>query len=258
MHGHRGALTLFPTLEADLACPNRYVRTHVFREEVPGPFASAALGKEVHARIARSLRRGAPVDLSPFRLPRRLVLSQGESLEGLLERARASLERFEAHHRPLLDGQKLWVEERLTARFTLDGRPVELKGRLDVLTEGGKVLDWKTSSPRDPSQLRFYLFLFHQATGKEPCEARAVGLVGGEELREAWSGEIIPWGYRRLQVLKGILEAALANPRVNPGPACRYCPYAHACPASVAPPRRLVDTLTGEARPLILGEEGLK
>ncbi len=250
-----GALTLFPTLEADLACPSRYVRTHVFREEVPGPFASTALGKEVHARIAQSLRQGAPVDLRPFRLPRRLVLSQEESLDGLLERARASLERFEACHRPLLAGQALWVEERLSAEFTLDGQPLEFRGRVDVRTAGGEILDWKTSSPKDPHQLRLYLFLLRQTTGKEPREARAVGLADGKELREAWSEEIIPWGYRRLQAMKEALEAALANPRVNPGPACRHCPYAHACPASVAPPRRLVDTFTGEVRPLVPGGE---
>lgn len=253
MPSRDGTPILFPSLEADLACPSRYVRTYVLREEVPGPFASTALGKEVHARIARSLRQGTPVDLSPMRLPRRVVLSEGEGLDGLMERAETALKRFEGDYRPLLRGQELWVEEKLVARLTLDGQPLHLHGRVDVWTDGGEVFDWKTSAPRDPHQLRFYLFLLHQATGTEPRTARAVDLVGGAELVEAWSPEVVRWGYQRLRAMKEAVEAALDNPRTVPGPACRYCPYAHACPASVAPPRRLVDTLTGESHPLVPG-----
>lgn len=254
MSGRGTAVTLYPTLEVDLACPSRYVRARVRKELVPAPFASTVLGKEVHERIASSLRGGVPVNQESFRLPRRVLLSEGEELGSLLGRAQRSLARFEADYRPDLWGEPCLVEEFLTWNLELDGELLQFVGRLDLLL-GQEVWDWKTGSPKNGrEQLRLYLFLLYGATGEPPRLARAVSLESGEEAAEAWSGEIVSWGYAWLRRVRKALEAALANPEaLNPGPACRYCPYAHACQASVAPKRYLLDTRTGEVTDLAEG-----
>lgn len=265
-------MILYPTLEADLTCPSRYVRTRLRKEPTLAPFASTVLGKEVHERIASSLHRGvavsqaddplqdglSPVHRKAFRLPRRVMLSEGEKLDSLLDRAQRSLARFEADYRPGLQGKAYQVEEFLAWNLDLDGEPVCFMGKLDLLLGQGEdqeVWDWKTGNPKNSQkQLRLYLFLVHGATGNPPRLARAVGLESGEEVVEAWSGEIIPWGYAWLRRMRENLNAALANPKaLNPGPACRYCPYAHACPASAAPGRYLLDTCTGEMMEVAAG-----
>ncbi|RIH88263.1 PD-(D/E)XK nuclease superfamily protein [Meiothermus luteus] len=243
--------TLYPTLEADLACPSRYVRTQLHKEPSLAPFASTALGKEVHGRIATSLRLGLPVNQGAFRLPRRVMLSEGEKLDDLLNRAQRGLARFEADYRPNLEGEAHRVEAFVEWKLELDGKPVRFVGKLDLLL-GQEIWDWKTGNPGGSrEQLRLYLFLAYGATGNPPRLARAVGLESGEEVVEPWSEEIIPWGYARLRRMQESLCTALANPKaLNPGRACRYCPYAHACSASQAPGRYLLDTRTGEVTEL--------
>ncbi len=175
---------LYPTLEADLACPSRYVRARVRKELVPAPFASAVLGKEVHERIALSLREGVQVNQGGFRLPRRVLLSEGEELGSLLERAQRSLTRFEADYRPDLGGDPCLVEEFLAWNLELDEKLVRLMGKLDLLLghgEGQEIWDWKTGSPKNSrEQMRLYLFLAYGATGNPPRLARAIGLESGE------------------------------------------------------------------------------
>ncbi|RIH88969.1 PD-(D/E)XK nuclease family protein [Calidithermus roseus] len=262
-------MILYPTLEADLTCPSRYVRARLRKEPTLAPFASTVLGKEVHERIASSLRQGVvvsqaddplrdvtggggrPVHRKTFQLPRRVMLSEGEKLDSLLDRAQKGLARFEADYRPGLQGEAHRVEEFLAWNLELEGELVRFMGKLDLLLSQGEdqeVWDWKTGNPKNSrEQLRLYLFLVYGATGNPPRLARAVGLESGEEVVEVWSEEVIPWGYAWLQRMRKSLSAALTNPRaLNPGPVCRYCPYAHACPASAAPRRYLLDTRTGE------------
>lgn len=263
-------VTLYPTLEADLSCPSRYVRAKLHKELILAPFASTVLGREVHERIASSLRPGSeeskreysaqdrllPLLHKAFQLPRRVILSEGEDLDNLLGRAKECLLRFEADYCPRLQGEVYRVEEFLAWELELDGEPIRFVGKLDLLLGQGEdqeVWDWKTGSPKNSrEQLRLYLFLVYGATGNPPRLARAVGLESGEEVVEAWSGEIIPWGYAWLRRMRKGLNTALTNPKaLNPGPACRYCSYAHACPASAAPRRYLLDIRTGEVTDLL-------
>ncbi len=268
------AMNLYPTLEAELSCPSRYARAKLHKELILAPFASTVLGGEVHQRIASSLRSGSeeskreysakdgpsPLLHKAFQLPRRVILSEDEDLDGLLGRAKNCLAHFETDYWPRLQGEVYRVEEFLAWELELDGEQIRFVGKLDVLLGQGKnqeVWDWKTGSPKNSrEQLRLYLFLVYGATGNPPRLARAVGLEGGEEVLEAWSEEIIPWGYAWLRRMRKGLNTALANPKaLNPGPACRYCSYAHACPASAAPKRYLLDIRTGEVTDLVT--EGL-
>ncbi len=235
---------LYPTLPRDLACPSRFART-LRREPVPAPFLSTVLGKQVHQRIAQALRAGRPVAQSAFPLPRRVLLFESETLEGLTSRAHRALTRFEQTYRPQLQGP-LQVEVRL--QHAVEGHL--LVGRLDLLTPG-MIWDWKTGSPQDSeAQLSLYLVLA-RAKGLAVREARAVGLGDGTERRVAWSDGILPWARRWVRLTHEQLRRALAHPdALNPGPACRYCPYAHACPAAQAPARWVVDTHSGTRRPV--------
>lgn len=250
----QGTVVLYPSIKGDLACPSRFTRAKVHKEHCTAPFASTVLGSKVHEHIAKSLRSGLPASQEIPVLPRRLILNDGESLDRLLERAHRSIDRFNVQYRPQLITKALQVEKSLSWDVSLGGRPVRFLGKVDlILEEDLEILDWKTGSLQGShDQLRLYLFLVYQTTGKTPSLARAVSLESGEEVVEPWSNDIVTWGYDWLGSTKKSLDMVMANPQaLNPGPACRYCPYAHACPASAAPARYLLDTRTGELEELL-------
>ncbi|MDR5702616.1 MAG: PD-(D/E)XK nuclease family protein [Armatimonadota bacterium] len=243
------------TGESELACPYRYVRTHLQEEYILAPFAASWFGQKVHERISRSLRYGLPIDERPFWLPPKLVLQEGEDLQELIRRANAGLQRFEREIRPSLLGKSLSIEERFVWDFWLEGRPVRLVGKMDVVVTGAEVdeiLDWKTGDVAgSQDQLRYYLVLYHRSTGKVAQRARAIGLETGDTLEESWDEELEEWAMTRVATMVELKLRTLEKPdQREPGPQCRFCPFASTCPASVAPSRYLVDTRTGQISPL--------
>lgn len=244
--------TFSATGESELACPYRYVRTHLQEEYILAPFAASWVGQKVHERIARSLRYSLPVDERPFWLPPKLVLQEGENLQELVRRAELGLQRFEREIRPSLANKSLFVEERFEWDFWLGAQPIRLVGKLDVVVEGAEVLDWKTGSVTgSQDQLRYYLVLYRRSTGRVARVARAIGLETGETLEESWNDDLEDWVMTRVTAMVELKRRALEEPdRRDPGFQCGYCPFATACPASIAPPRYLVDTRSGRISPL--------
>ena len=244
--------TLSPTLASTLTCPRRTTLERVERARTVAPLAASALGRAVHARIARSIRDGREADTSAFRLPKRVLLREEDDLEGLLWRARQSLSFFNVRCRPWLGAHDILAVERfITWQLVRKGRPIRFIGKLDLVvrTPGGVlVVDWKTGGLEGcEDQLHFYLALRHQETGETELSAQAVSLSAEKTVEVGWDEELSGWALNRVDDMLGRLEAVRAEPyRAEPGRGCHYCPYAHACEASSAGKRSVLDTWSGE------------
>jgi CRISPR/Cas system-associated exonuclease Cas4 (RecB family) len=243
---------LYPTLRTELTCPSRYTRSKVRREPIPAPFASSIYGKVAHQRIAQSLCLGKPPDHVPIALPARVMLNDGEDLEALSDRAMDSLHYWEQKCLPWLEQlEVLAVEHRTVWSLERHSKRVRFSGVLDLIVrtpKGQLIVDWKTGSLQGAQeQLAFYLILHYQETGCCGLQAEAISLSSGEVEGIHWQPEYEGWVLSQLDEMLGALETIQAHPdKVMPGPHCRYCPYAHDCPASCAGQRRVVSTRTGE------------
>ena len=240
------------SLTATLACPRRYTLERVERRLVPAPFVSSFLGRRVHQRVARSLREDEPASLESFRLPRRLLLREGDDVNTLLHRATESLHFFNRKGRPWVEGHTLLhTEHFISVPLRGCGLPLWGSGKLDAILEmrrGELIVDWKTGALAQPTaQLRFYLELRRLETGCDALRAEALSLSSGESVVVAWDEGTHGWFQEHVYEMVARLEDARTHPdRLVPGTHCGYCPYAHGCEASEAGPRRVLDTETGE------------
>ena len=250
-------LALSYSLESVLRCPRRFHLEKVHRERVLAPFASSVLGREVHRRIAVSLRHGEPADEGSFALPKRVLLPKGETLDDLTWRAQHALTFFNVKCRAWLGEQRLrHVEHYIVQPVELGGATVQVSGILDLIftsAEGDVLIDWKTgSAQRSEDQLRFYLGLRFLETGRAPRQAEAVGLSAGDSLCVGWDEDLPAWFGGKLEQMHTNLGACHTQAAV-PGRHCTYCPYAQGCEVGEAPERYLLDTHTGELTEMVYG-----
>ncbi len=250
-------LALSYSLGSVLRCPRRFHLEKVRRERVLAPFASSVLGREVHRRIAVSLRHGEPADEGSFALPKRVLLPKGETLDDLTWRAQHALTFFNVKCRAWLGEQRIChVEHYIVRPVGLGGATIQVSGILDLIftsAEGDVLIDWKTgSAQRSEDQLRFYLGLRFLETGRAPRQAEAVGLSAGDSLCVTWDEDLLAWFGGKLERLKRDLEAYHTQEAV-PGRHCTYCPYAQGCEVGEAPERYLLDTHTGELTEIVHG-----
>ena len=244
------------SLESVLRCPRRFYLERVRRERVVAPFASSYFGKRVHQRIATSLRTNLPADTSAFRLPRRLLLQGGETLDDLAWRAQNALTLFNLKCRLWLRDKEIkHVEHYLLQPYRSGDVDIKVSGILDLILtsrKGDTLIDWKTGSAHESEdQLKFYLMLRYLETGREPRHAEAISLSTGEPLCVEWSEAIPRWFEGRLLEMSRRVERCQDDAEVaEAGRHCTYCPYAHACDQSEAPGGCVLDTFTGEVQGL--------
>jgi PD-(D/E)XK nuclease superfamily len=248
---------LYPTLEQTLSCPKRYTLEKVQRKDVPAPFMTSELGKQVHSRIAHSLRTGKAANQQEFCLPRRLLLNQGESADTLMTRAYDCLHNFNEHYQPWLAGlEVIAVEQKLCFKPNWFDEPVTISGVIDAIvktTDGLRLLDWKTGGLiRTDEQLRWYLALYSMDYPDVRLEAWAVNLFSSETILVKDFETPQQWLYTKVKALLTSLQIARDNPyKTVSGQQCWYCPYAQECDSSKAKPRVMLDTVTGELTQII-------
>lgn len=226
------------SLSQTLRCPRRFGLEKLQKEPVLAPFASSVLGGEVHARIAAGLRNREPADERPFRLPKRVLLHAGESLDDLIWRAHTALTFYNAKCYAWLCARNVYrVENYISRSYKLEGEIVQVSGILDLVLstpEEDVLIDWKTgSAQRSEDQLKFYLMLRFLETGRRPRHAEAVALGTGEPLCIPWDDSVEPWFARKLERMRRDLGACSTGEAVS-GTHCSYCPYAHRCELSEA------------------------
>jgi PD-(D/E)XK nuclease superfamily len=246
------AIYLYPTLEQTLSCPKRYTQEKVERKAVLAPFMTSEIGRQVHGRIAHSLRSGKLANESEFCLPRRLILNQGESADTLMTRAYACLNNFNQHCRPWLAGlEVVAVEQKLSFKPAWFTEAITVSGIIDAVvktSEGILLLDWKTGSMASANeQLRWYFALYSMMNPDERLEARAINLFNSETIVVKNFAMSQSWLYTKVKALLASLMLVRDNPnKVVAGQQCNYCHYAQNCEASKAKPRVMLDTFDGE------------
>jgi CRISPR/Cas system-associated exonuclease Cas4 (RecB family) len=247
---------LYPTIEQTLICPKRFKLEKVMRKEVIAPFLSTELGKQVHTRIASSLRSGKPASTKAFYLPRRLIYNQGDCPETLMLRAYTCLENFNQHCYPWLETlEVIGIEEKFKCQLDGFAEVVTISGVVDaVIKTSGDILllDWKTGSMANASeQLKWYSALYHMKSPEHQLEARAINLFDGETIEVKDFENPQAWLYTKVKAFLELTLLARDNPdKMVAGSQCSYCPYAQGCEASQARSRFVLDTLDGEVIPL--------
>jgi hypothetical protein len=251
------APTLYPTLEQTLSCPKRYTLETVQRKDVLAPFMTSELGRQVHSRIAHSLRTGEPANEQEFSLPRRLLLNYGESVDTLMTRAYECLHNFNEHCRPWLEGfEVVAVEHKVCKTVNWFEEPVNLSGRIDAVLRSSEgyflLLDWKTGGMiRTDEQLKWYVALYAMDDPDCALEARAMNIVSSETVVVKDFERPQVWLYEKVKALLTLLKLAKQQPmKTVAGQQCYYCPYAEGCGSSVAKPRTMLDTFDGEVMAL--------
>lgn len=248
---------LYPTLEQTLSCPKRYTLETIQRKDVLAPFMTSELGRQVHNRIAHSLRTGKPANEQEFSLPRRLLLNHGENGDTLMTRAYECLHNFNEHCRPWLEGlEVVAVEQRVSVSVNWFEEPINLSGRIDAVLRNFDgsflLLDWKTGGMiRSDEQLKWYVALYEMSNPDCVLEARALNLVSSETVvvRDFENPQV--WLYEKVKALLMLLKLAKQQPlKAVAGQQCHYCPYAEGCGSSVAKPRTMLDTFDGEVMAL--------
>ncbi len=252
------AHSLYPTLEQTLSCPKRYTLEIVQRKDVPAPFMTSELGRQVHHRIAHSLRTGTPAKERDFSLPRRLLLNHAESADTLMTRAYECLHNFNEHCRPwLVDLEVVAVEHKVSTAVNWFEEPTVLSGRIDAVLRNPDgsllLLDWKTGGMiRTDEQLKWYVALYTMNNPDGVLEARAMNLVSSEAVVVKDFEKPQAWLYEKVKALLTLLKLAKQQPmKAVAGQQCYYCPYARACGSSVAKPRTMLDTFDGEVMALV-------
>lgn len=251
------AIKLYPTLEQTLSCPKRYTLETVQRNNVLAPFMTSELGKQVHNRIAHSLRTGKPANKQEFSLPRRLLLNHGESTDTLMTRAYECLHNFNEHCRPWLIGLEVMaVEHKVSTTVNWFEEPINLSGRIDAVLrtpDSLLLLDWKTGGMiRTDEQLKWYVALYTMNNPDCVLEARAMNLVSSETVVVKDFEKPQVWLYEKVKALLTLLKLAKQQPmKAVAGQQCHYCPYAEGCGSSVAKPRTMLDTFDGEVMALV-------
>ena len=241
---------LSPSLNAVLRCPRRFHLEKLRRARTLAPFASSALGQEVHRRIAQSLREGAPADEGALTPPRRVLLQAGETLDSLIWRAQCALTLYNVKCRAWLQAHPVKaVEHYCRQPYQSGAEQVTVSGIFDLILasdEGDVLVDWKTGgADRSETQLKFYLVLRFLETGQPPRRAEAISLSTGRSLTVPWTPDLPLWFGEMVASMMRWLEACRED-TPEAGGHCRYCPYAYGCEHSEAPGRTLSDTFTGE------------
>lgn len=246
------AIYLYPTLEQTLSCPKRFTLEKVERKETVAPFMTSELGRQVHGRIAHSLRSNTPANEREFCLPRRLLLNQGECADTLMTRAYACLEHFNTHCRPwLADAEVVAVEHKIVSGLSWFDEAVTISGVIDAVIktrEGVLLLDWKTSSLAGADeQLRWYFALYAMTNPDVTLEARAINLFNSETCVVKDFATPHSWLATKVKALLTSFKLAQENKdKAVAGQQCSYCPYAEGCGSSKAKPRIMLDTFDGE------------
>lgn len=246
------AITLYPTLAQTLSCPKRYTLEKVQRKEILAPFMTSELGRQVHNRIAHSLRSNKPANESELCLPRRLLLSQGESPDTLMTRAYACLEHFNNYYRPwLAEFEVVAVEHKIVSRLSWFDEAITISGVIDAVVktpDGVLLLDWKTGSMAGvDEQLRWYFALYCMDQPETQLEARAINLFSSETYVVKDFATPQSWLANKVRALLSSFKLAQENKhKAVAGRQCQYCPYAEGCGSSTAKARVMLDTFTGE------------
>lgn len=124
------------------------------------------------------------------------------------------------------------------AEVSLESEPAEgvvLRGSVDAVFEGEggtRLIDWKTGSLGDPSQLAFYAMLWAIDRGEIPGRIEAVSVGTGERVEEVPSRGLIDdtadRTARAVDALRTSWESGDSLDRVA-GPWCRWCPLLDDC-----------------------------
>jgi hypothetical protein len=246
------AISLYPTLEQTLSCPKRFTLEKVQRKETLAPFMTSELGRQVHGRIAHSLRSKTPANESEFCLPRRLLLNQGESTETLMTRAYACLEHFNNYCRPwLAEFEVVAVEHKITTSLAWFDEDLKITGVIDAVVktpDGVLLLDWKTGGMFGADeQLRWYFALYTMTNPDVVLEARAINLFSSETCVVKNFATPQSWLATKVKALLTSFKLAQEDKyKAVAGQQCHYCPYAGGCGSSRAKPRVMLDTFDGE------------
>jgi hypothetical protein len=246
------AIYLYPTLEQTLSCPKRYTLEKGERKEIVAPFMTSELGRQVHGRIAHSLRSNTPANQREFCLPRRLLLNQGESAETLMTRAYACLEHFNTYCRPwLAEAEVVAVEHKIVSSLSWFDESVTISGVIDAVIktrDGVLLLDWKTGSLAGADeQLRWYFALYAMTNPDVVLEAKAINLFSSETCVVKDFATPQSWLATKVKALLTSFKLAQENKyKAVAGQQCYYCPYAEGCGSSKAKPRVMLDTFDGE------------
>jgi PD-(D/E)XK nuclease superfamily len=247
------AISLYPTLEQALSCPKRYTLEKVERKEIKASFMTSELGRQVHGRIAHSLRSNSPANERAFCLPRRLLLNQGESDDTLMTRAYACLEHFNNYCRPwLAEVEVVATEHKLSSSLSWFDEDIKMSGVIDAivkLPDGTTLLlDWKTGGLSGADeQLRWYFALYGMNNPETQLAARAINLFSSETYVVKDFATPQSWLATKVKALLSSFKLAQENKdKAVAGQQCHYCPYAGGCGSSKAKPRVVLDTFTGE------------
>jgi PD-(D/E)XK nuclease superfamily len=217
-----------------LSCPRRYTLEYLRREPTLAPFASSVFGSQVHADIQAQLAGQPPPSR---RLPARLLLHPGTSLDRFQARAEQAMHTFTKLRPGLIE---------VFAELPLDG--VTLRLRVDYLYKRGgtlQLVDWKTGAD-SPARLQLgtYLSWAHHAFGTTRAHGQVVNLSNGHTTDLAYSAALDTEVRSHYQVAARQLDHLDAD-ITAPGPACRYCPYAWSCPAVSETSYGLLNTRDG-------------
>jgi PD-(D/E)XK nuclease superfamily len=246
------AISLYPTLEQTLSCPKRFTLEKVEQKKVSAPFMTSELGRQVHGRIAHSLRSNTPANNREFCLPRRLLLNQGESADTLMTKAYACLEHFNEHCRPWLEKfEVIAVEHKIVSSLSWFNEAITISGVVDAVIktpDGVLLLDWKTGGMSGTDdQLRWYFALYNMKNSEVRLEARAINLFSSETCVVKDFETPQSWLATKVKALLSSFKLAQENKdKAVAGQQCNYCPYAQGCDSSRAKPRVMLDTFDGE------------
>lgn len=242
-------MNLSPSLSYSLKCPKRFSQE---QQRIPtiATFASSHLGREVHKRIAQSLKQNQVASTTTLNLPRRIILQENETLSELETRAQNALEFFNNKCLSYLKQNIVThIEHKIETIYQLKKSTLTLTGVIDCIIKTPNqehIIDWKTSSATySQNQLRFYLMLRQLETKQAPKSAEAISLSQQNSHNETSTSNLEDWFKTYLEQMQQDLKASQTQ-QAKSGKHCKYCPYAHTCDNSEAPKRQLLDTWTGE------------
>ncbi len=236
----------FRQVDDYLTCPLKYRYAHVLRVPVR-PHHALIYGNAVHQAIRlynlnRSAGRSTPL-ASLHEIFRNHWVSEGFLTRQHEElRLQEGLEALRAFH--AFEEEEGVTPTYVERRFSLVDGGVRLVGafdRIDLLEAGGRLIDYKTSSPlsqedandraKDSRQLGIYSFAYGRLFGGLPSSVELRFLTPFVVVGRAAPTE------RSVERARAEIDAVAAGVRANEYPgeptyqACRYCAYAAICPS---------------------------